>query len=213
MQRSGSGSTAAKIERLDDSLKVLPAVGLESLLAQQEGRVIGRNHGDAPPVVLLPPHASQRSVQTRQPAGRGTAQCDQNSRLDGQDLALQVPLTRIHLLRLGIPVAGGTALQYIRNVNLFTLEPHRRDDPVEQLPCWANKRLPTQILLLPRSFPHEHQVGIGISGAKCGQMPGFTQVALTAVGDPLRLLLERCLLIDGSERRMKICRRCLGGRR
>src|SRR3712207_5504767 len=81
---------------------------------------------------------------------------DQHARLNDRDLLLKIWQTGIHLGHCRLAIAGsahrhvGSALKNIRDVYDIAAQAHCLDNLCEELPGFANKWLPLQILVLSR---------------------------------------------------------------
>src|SRR6185437_3595361 len=89
---------------------------------------------------------------------------------------------RLHKLRRPIP--RWPALHDIRDVNLFALQPHRRNHIIQQLPRLADKRQPLRIFIRAWSLTHKHQRCVRITVCKYDRVPpGIRQRTPRAVAD------------------------------
>jgi hypothetical protein len=86
--------------------------------------------------------------------------------LDDLNLRDQERPTPLDFFRLWIPVARRTALDHVRDVGLFSLEPGLLEKTVEQVPRSSDERLPLLILVGPRSFTDDQDVGVGVPGTE-----------------------------------------------
>src|SRR5262249_23058724 len=85
----------------------------------------------------------------------------------------------------GCAILGRTALDHVGNVDVATLQAHRRDHVVEKLPGAPHERLALLVLVGAWPFAHEHDLGIDIAHAENDVLATFVQTATSAVADVL----------------------------
>src|SRR5204862_490767 len=140
--------------------------------------------------------AGDGSLDTQRPAGaadegrlagkelrREIAECRHHLRLDQRDLAEEVALAGLDLVRLRIAVAGWPAFEHVRDIDLVALEPDPGEELVEQLARLADEGLALLVLVEPGRLADEHQVGGWIADAEDDLGPPFREPALGAAGD------------------------------
>src|SRR5215213_1353470 len=132
----------------------------------------------------------------------GPAEAEDDLRLDGLDLALQVGVASPYLagLRLAVlePAAlldGRAALYDVRQVDLLAGQVHGRQDVVEELAGSSHERQSRGVLVLPWPFADEHQRRVGISCCEDRVGAAFRQIALGAHGDLAGKLLQPSLAV------------------
>src|SRR5215207_3510994 len=132
----------------------------------------------------------------------GTAEAEDDVRLDGPDLALQVGVAGHYLggLRLAVfqPAAfldGGPALHDVRQVDLLPGQVHGRQNVVEELAGSPDERQSRGVFVLARALADEHQRRVGISGREDRVGAALRQVALGADGDLTGELLQPFLAV------------------
>src|SRR5690606_29303857 len=148
-----------------DLLHVLPheplgAAPLARRVAQQVGRVEERHDPDAVP--SEPPTAQPGDALggLEEVLGRHVTQRAYHLRLDDPDLLEQHALAGGDLGRRGVAVARRAVLHDVGDVDLVALEPHRREDLVEELAGAAHERPTGEVLLLAGRLAHEHEPGV-----------------------------------------------------
>ena len=114
--------------------------------------------------------------------GEVAERCD-HLRLDQLDLAEEMRLARLDLVRLRIAVAGGPALEDVRDIDVVAPELDAGEQAVEQLPGLADERDALLVLVEARRLADEHQVGIGRAGAEHHLCAGVRERTLRAAGD------------------------------
>src|SRR5688572_5972908 len=120
----------------------------------------------------------------------GTAEAEDNLRLDGLDLALQIGVAGPYLpgprLAVAHPAAlfdGRSALHHVRQVDLLPGQVHGGQDVVEELTSPPDERQSRGVFVLARALADEHQGRVGISGGEDRVCAGLRQVTLGADGD------------------------------
>ena len=109
-------------------------------VAQQVGRVEGRNQLRAAVVEDAAAQARDRIVRPQQRLRRELAERDDHLRLDDVDLPEQERLAGLDFVRLGIAVLRRPALDDVGDVDVVALEVDRLDDLRQQLAGAADER-------------------------------------------------------------------------
>ena len=142
------------------TLHVLPAIALGGGIAQQISRMEAHEHGRAP---LLPQvQAAAQAADGARASGEGVrgvpAQSEEELGLHRADLSLQERSAGRHLLRRGIPISGGPALEEVGDEDFFAPQTHAAaEDLVEQLPGGADERPAGPVLVRSGRLADEHQ--------------------------------------------------------
>ena len=119
-------------------------------------------------------------------------------RLDQLDLAVQVVLAVLDLDRQRVAVAGGTALQNVRNEHLRARQPDLAQQLLEQLAGAPDERHPLLVLAGARRLADEHQVGVGVAGAEHDRLARRRELGAAHAALGLREhLLERLAPLGG----------------
>ena len=105
----------------------------------------------------LPVFLRDPVVRMDQAHGGDAAEADDDLRADQLHLLPEVPDAGVLLLGKRVPVAGRTAFENVRDVDLVTRDADGLEVLVEQLSRRADERDPGPVLLLARRFPDEHQ--------------------------------------------------------
>jgi hypothetical protein len=103
--------------------------------------------------------------------------------LDARDLRLEERRALRDLVRLGIAIAGRTALHDVGDVDLLAREAHGSDDLRQQLAGASDERLALFVFIGPRAFPDEHQRRLGIPYSENQVGSPSVQFASRAVAD------------------------------
>src|SRR5215210_5798926 len=175
-----------------DVLDVFPdeALGIVQVVAalpEDVGGMEGRHRLDAFSLVPRAAVLGDPEVLVYDRLRGGTAEAEDDLRLDGLDLALQIGIAGPYLcgLRLAVlePAAlldGRAALHDVRQVDLLPGQVHGRQYVVEELARPPDERQSGRVLVLARSLADEHQRRVGISGAEDRVGTAECQVALGA---------------------------------
>src|SRR5215210_970034 len=182
--------------------QTLGIVQVVATLPEDVGGMEGRHRLDA---VYLVPGATvlgDPEVLVDDRLRGGTAEAEDDLRLDGLDLALQVGVAGPYLcgLRLAVlePAAlldGGAALHDVRQVDLLPGQVHGRQDIVEELAGPPDERQSRGVLVLAWPLADEHQRRVGISGREDRVGAALRQVALGADGDLAGEFLQSSLAV------------------
>ena len=108
--------------------------------------------------LLLAVHPRDPERTPGEKLGREVAERRDHLRLDQLDLAEQVRLARLDLVLLRVAVAGRTALEDVRDVDVLAAEIDACEQPVEQLPRLADEGDALLVLVEARRFADEHQL-------------------------------------------------------
>src|SRR5262249_17954683 len=107
-------------------------------------------------------------------------------------VAQQVVMAVLDLGRERIAVAGGAALEHVRNEDLLALHPDFVEQLVEQLARPAHERKPLLVLAGPGRLADEHQLRVGVAVSEHDRLAGCRELAAALAGTRLREhLLER----------------------
>src|SRR4029078_13208894 len=99
------------------------------------------------------------------------------------DLAPEVSLAGLNLLRHRIAVAGKPAFQDIRDVDLVPAQADPRKQLLEPLSGGADERNSLLVLVKPWCLTDEHELGIRIAGAEDDLRAACRERAPGAAGD------------------------------
>ena len=110
---------------------------------------------------LLTTDLGDAFFRLQQQLRREVAERNDHARFDELELTIEPGRAGLDLVRLRIAVAGRTTLHDVRDVHVGPRQPDAFDELRKQLAGPADEGLTFQILLLARSFAHEHQIGIG----------------------------------------------------
>src|SRR5712691_3026873 len=100
-----------------------------------------------------------------------------------------------------VAVVWWTTLDHIEHVDLLTRQTNGRNDTGQELPCWANKRFPLHVLVVPWCFPNEHQRCSRVTRAKhhlCASLVQATLATVTHRGSELHEAYGRRSLHRGN---------------
>jgi hypothetical protein len=111
---------------------------------------------------------------------------DDDRRLNQLNLAIQVRLTGTQLLRQWIPIAGGAALDHIRDEYIPPPQTDALQQLLEKLTSRPDKGASLLILVETWCLPDEHDLGIPWPLARYGVRPAAMQPALRALSDLCR---------------------------
>ena len=143
-------------------------------------------------------------VDGKQIFRRHRAQRDNDLGLDHGDLPHEKWRTGFTLVALRRAVARRTALDYVRDINIFAPQAHRFDHVVEQLAGAADERFALRIFVGARTFAHEHQLRPRIAHSKDDLFaPLFVQFATRAVAEVFADQLERRDRVGNSVLRLR----------
>src|SRR5205807_2877896 len=117
-------------------------------------------------LLLLPVHARD----PRRPPGQ-ELRCEVPERCDDArpnqlDLAPEMALAGLDLLRYRIAVTRWTAFQHVGDVDLFARESDAGEQLLEQLPGGADERDSLLVLVKAGRLAHEHQIGMRLTRAE-----------------------------------------------
>src|SRR3974390_1096632 len=135
LKNSASSLTLATGAHLTRKFKILPSLALVQRRAQEIPGMVGDNQGYArnAEAVHLLAQTPERLVGSKQILRGDPSYRQHDFRLQQRNLPLQVGQTLGGLAGVGIAIAGGTALQDIRNVDLLALQSHGAQHGIEQL--------------------------------------------------------------------------------
>ena len=131
-------------------------------------------------LLLLAVHARDPERPAGEELGREVAERRDHLRLDQLDLAEEVRLARLDLVRLRIAVAGRPAFQDIRHEHVVARDPDPGQELVEQLPRLADERDALLVLVEAGSLADEHQVGVRVARAEHDLRPSLREPAARA---------------------------------
>src|SRR6185312_11318518 len=132
------------------------AIGISAALAVQV-------HAEVVPAAAQFTHGR---VDGEKVFGGGSAQGHNYLRADGNDLAHQEGNAGFALVALWGTIPRRAALDHVGNVNILAAQAHGRNHVVEQLAGAAHEGQPLLVFVGPRTFAHEHQVGVLVAGAE-----------------------------------------------
>ena len=117
---------------------------------------------------VVPASAKLRHRRRSRPAEswRPPRPARHNLRLNDFDLPHQKGRAGFALVAFRRAIARRTALNDVRDVDLFAAQAHGLDHVVEQLPGAAHERLALLIFVRARRFADEHQVGLRIADSE-----------------------------------------------
>ena len=118
-------------------------------------------------------------------------------RLDQLDLAEEVRLAGLDLVRLRVAVAGRAAFEDVRHKDVVPGNPDSGEQPVEQLPGLADEGDALLVLVEAGSLADEHQVGARVPGAEDHLRPALSEPAARATGSRYCIFLKRLRRRDG----------------
>src|SRR4051794_25794722 len=147
---------------------------------------------DLAPLVAAVQSRDPRQVVAQQLGGEVPERAD-HLRLDQLELAVEVVLAGVDLLRQRVAVARRAALQDVGHEDVLAGEPDLRQGLVEQPARLADEREALLVLVGARGLADEHQVRVGVARAEHDGMARSRQLraALTGaslVPDGLQLL-------------------------
>ena len=151
-------------------------------------------------LLLLAVHARDPELPAGEELRREVAERRDDHRLDQLDLAEEVALARLDLVRLRVAVAGRPALEDVRDVDVAARHPDLREQLLEQLPGLADERQALLVLVEARRLADEHQVGVRIAGAEHDLRPPLREPAAGAAGDGIGVGLELVDVLDAGPR-------------
>ena len=160
--------------------QILPRLALFPGAAQQVGRVVGHDQRYAVVAQPLAAQARERNIGLEQTVGGVSPERDNELGANVFDLADQIRLALRHLLRLRVAVAGRSALQYVRDIDLLALEAHGEQHGVQQLAGAAHERLALPVFVRTRSFADKHPRCRRVADAENRLGAGFMQAAFSA---------------------------------
>jgi hypothetical protein len=105
--------------------------------------------------------------------------------LIAENLAHEKRRTGFHLVALGLAIPRRTALDDVRDVNIFAAQAHRFNHVVEQLTRAADEGFALRIFVGARSFAHEHQFGMRVANSENDICPGLVELAADAIAEIL----------------------------
>jgi hypothetical protein len=115
--------------------------------------------------------------------GRKGPQGTDDLRPDHPELLDQKGLASIDFVRLGVAVLGRTTLQDVAYVDFFPSQPHRPDDPCQELPGASHERSSLGILVGPRGLAHKDQFGLRAALAEDKVVPRTMKHTALAVAE------------------------------
>src|SRR5690606_13545145 len=133
-----------------EELHVVPRRALPLRVAQERGRVVGDDEGDAVEVVELAPEARQRGGPPEEAVAGALAHGQEQLRPDEGGLLVEDREVGLDLGRERVAVVRRAALEDVRDVDLVALEVDRFEDLVEELPRAPDERLAEAVLVGPR---------------------------------------------------------------
>ena len=105
-------------------------------------------------------------------------QTDDDLGIDYPDLLHEISDASLLLCGQRIPVHGRTALNYVAYKDVFSPDAAGGKEIVKHTAGCAYERLARLVFVFPRSFTHEHDVGVGVAGTENSVDPGLAQRAV-----------------------------------
>src|SRR6266511_1883384 len=213
------------VEEAGGDTDVIPGWSLPGGVAQQRGRMVGHDHGDAAEAVHLIPERAYRLFGAEQALRRRPAHRQNDCRLDQLDLAVEVRQARRDFVVLRQAVLGRPAFHDVADEHLLARQLDGLEDLREQLPGPADERAPRLVFGASGTFPDDDEAGGGGSFARHGVGAALAHLALATGRDERRDVLEACRPLDwiggeeidrrwleGDARRRRVgMRRCSSG--
>src|SRR5436309_10054201 len=128
-------------------------------------------------LLLAPVHARDPDRLARQQLRCEIAERRDDARPDQLDLPPGMALAGLDLVGEGIAVPRRPTFEDIADVHLCALEADPGEQLLEQLAGRADERDPLLVLVEPRRFPDEHQVGVWIARAEDDLRPALRERA------------------------------------
>ena len=135
-------------------------------------------------------HARDPGRLAREQLGREVAERRHDLRLDQLDLAEEVALAGLDLVRSRVAVARRPALEHVGDVDVTALEPDPGEQLVEQLAGLADERVALLVLVEAGRLADEHQVGLRVADAEDDLRAALREAAARAARDLARERLE-----------------------
>src|SRR5205807_1571191 len=98
----------------------------------------------------------------------GASQRADAARCDELDLSFEVLAAKFGFIALRRAIAGRAAFEDVADVNVLALEAHGADDPGQELPCLADKRLALGVFIGAWRFADEANRRIDPADAEYG---------------------------------------------
>src|SRR6266540_897814 len=199
---------------------------------ERSGRVVERIQRDRPSsercLLLATVHTSDPMGLAGQELRGEVPERRDQLRLDQLDLAEEVRLAGLDLVRLRIAVARRAALDHVRDVHVLARQADPLEELVEELARLADERIALLVFVEARGLPDEQEVCVGVSDAENDLRAARRQPAARAGSGFDRVRRERGAAIQNlrirshsprrSSRPQKVCRswavrRCRESRR
>src|SRR5262245_48082808 len=194
----GLGGRRRLQERPAEQLGDAPEVILQNL--EHPGRVKGcrrvveriEEHAPAAErhLLLLAVNASDPRLLPREELGGEVAKRRDERWLDQLNLAEQVALAGLDLVRHRVAVPGRPAFQDVRDVDVASLQADAGQKLIEQLPCLADERKALLVLVEARRLADEHQLGVRVTHAEHDLRAVLREPTALAAGRLLPQLFE-----------------------
>src|SRR5581483_11696927 len=187
-----------------EQLGQLREVGLEHLQhrrrVERGGRVVERVELDRAPadrrLLLLPVHLRDAERPAGEKLRREVAERRDDDGLDQLDLAEEMALAGLDLVRLRVAVARRAALEDVRDVDVCACEADLCEQLLEQLAGLADERQALLVLVETGRLADEHQVGVRIAGAEDDLRPPLCEAAAGAAGNGFPVRMKPVELLD-----------------
>src|SRR5436190_77624 len=193
-----------RLDRAAEQLRQAREIRLEHLQhrrrVQRGGRMVERVEQNVAATELgflrLAVHACDPERAAREELRGEVAERGDDPRLDQLELAEEVRLARLDLVRLGVAVAWWAAHQHIRYEDVLTGQADAREQLLEQLARLPDERQALLVLVEPGRLAHEHQVRAGVPRAEHDLRASLRKAAARATGRGLGVRLELVRAID-----------------
>src|SRR5271157_1551249 len=132
------------------------------LIPQKICRMISRHQLYPVICVKLAPQDRYGYIRFKERVGGKRPQGTDYPRVNRLKLLNKKRLAGSYFLRLGIPVAGRTALEDIAYIDITPRESHSHDNFGQKLPGAADKGPPLDIFISSRRLADEYDLGLGV---------------------------------------------------
>ncbi len=138
------------------------------------------HHLNTLPIEPFSPNFRYTFTRLEKPLGGNVAESDHDAGVEKSKLSMKISFTGKHLLRLGIAISRGAALDDVRNIYILSRNMHRLEDISKQLARTSHKGNALGILLRSGPFSNEDKSGLGVSRTENGTGSLFMKGTLGA---------------------------------
>src|SRR5882762_8467845 len=186
-----------------DFLEIFPDFAFRGGVAQQIGRVIGRQQFSSAKFQPLAAKLGNSAIGLQQCFCGDGAQANNHFRSNAVDLPQEKWRAGAHFVFFRLAILRRPAFHYVADIHIFALQSHRFDHLRKQFSRAPDERQTLRIFIGARAFAHKNQLGLGISVAENNFVSRAVELTARAFAKVLANLEQRIVrnLVHGFEKR------------